>query len=45
LAKSGKGWWRLSKSIPVHHAMNNDWFEEQGLIKLTKQWYLLNKVS
>jgi RNA-directed DNA polymerase len=34
LAKSGKGWWRLSMSIPVHHAMTNAWFEEQGLINL-----------
>lgn len=42
LAKSEKGWWRLSRSIPVHHAMNNNWFEEQGLINLTKQRALLN---
>lgn len=30
-ARSGKGWWRLSKSIPVHQAMNKDWFKEIGL--------------
>lgn len=42
LAKSEKGWWRLSRSIPVNHAMNNAWFEEQGLINLTKQRALLN---
>lgn len=42
LAKSGKGWWRLSRSIPVNHAMNNAWFEEQGLINLMKQRALLN---
>lgn len=36
LAKSGKGWWRLSGSIPVQHAMTNKWFEEQGLINLLK---------
>ncbi len=42
LAKSEKGWWHLSKSIPVNHAMNNAWFEEQGLINLTKQRALLN---
>lgn len=42
LAKSEKGWWRLSRSIPVHHAMDNAWFEEQGLINLTKQRALLN---
>jgi RNA-directed DNA polymerase len=38
LAKSGKGWWRLSKSIPVHHAMSKVWFKEIGLIDL-----MLNK--
>ena len=41
LAKSGKGWWHLSKSIPIHHAMDNAWFEQQGLISLTKQGALL----
>ena len=35
VAKSGKGWWRLSMSIPVHHALNNTWFKEQGLVNLT----------
>ncbi|RZI45379.1 group II intron reverse transcriptase/maturase [Candidatus Finniella inopinata] len=34
VAKSGKGWWRLSLSIPVHHAMDNNWFKEIGLINL-----------
>ena len=42
LARSGKGWWRLSKSIPAHHAMNNAWFDEKGLINLSKQRALLN---
>jgi RNA-directed DNA polymerase len=42
LAASGKGWWHLSKSIPVQHAMNNAWFEKQGLINFTKQRALLN---
>lgn len=41
LAKSGKGWWRLSGSIPVHHAMDNVWFEQKGLITLAKQGALL----
>ncbi len=36
LAKSGKGWWRLSKSPPIHHAMTDNWFNDQGLINLTK---------
>jgi RNA-directed DNA polymerase len=34
LATSGKGWWRLSKSVPVHHAMNNAWLKEMGLVTL-----------
>ena len=41
LAKSGKGWWRLSRSIPIHHAMDKAWFEQNGLINLTKQRSLL----
>ena len=42
LAKSEKGWWRLSVSIPVHHAMNNSWFREIGLINLMPNKALLN---
>ena len=42
LASSGKGWWRLSMSPPVSHAMNNAWFEKQGLVSLAKQRVLLN---
>ena len=41
LAKSGKGWWRLSSSPAIHQAMSNNWFNEQGLINLTKQRTLL----
>lgn len=37
LAKSGKGWWRLSMSVPVHHAMTNTWFNEKGLINLEQK--------
>jgi len=33
-AKSGKGWWRLSGSPALHHAMSNAWFEEMGLVNL-----------
>lgn len=36
LVSSGKGWWRLSMSPPVHQAMNNAWFRKQGLISLAK---------
>jgi hypothetical protein len=42
LAKAGEGWWRLSKSLFLHQAMTNTWFEEQGLINLTKQRASLN---
>ena len=34
LAMSGKGWWRLSRSVPLHQAMSNDWFKKIGLINL-----------
>lgn len=34
LALSGKGHWRKSRSPQVQHAMNNEWFEEQGLYNL-----------
>lgn len=37
LVSSGKGWWRLSLTPPVNQAMNNAWFEKQGLISLAKQ--------
>ena len=41
LAKSSKGWWRLSKSIPVHEAMNDAWFGKLGLVNLSQRWSLL----
>jgi RNA-directed DNA polymerase len=31
-AASGKGWWRLSHHPVVQQAMNNAWFQSQGLI-------------
>jgi hypothetical protein len=34
LALSGKGHWRKSRSPQVQHAMNNEWFVEQGLYNL-----------
>ena len=42
VAKSGKGWWRLSIAPPVQYAMNNAWFDKQGLISLRKKSTLLN---
>jgi group II intron reverse transcriptase/maturase len=35
IALSGKGLWRKSGSPQVQHAMNNNWFEEQGLYSLS----------
>lgn len=34
IALSGKGHWRKSGSPQIQHAMNNNWFEEQGLYNL-----------
>jgi RNA-directed DNA polymerase len=34
VAKSGKGWWRLSKSPPSNMAMNLSWFNDLGLFCL-----------
>lgn len=36
-AKSCKGWWRLSSSPALHQALNNDWFEQLGLVNLQSQ--------
>jgi len=41
IGSSGKGWWRLSRTKPVHRALNNAWFENQGLISLKGKWDLL----
>lgn len=38
LASSGKGWWRLSKTPPVHQAMSADWFAQQGLSSLVLKY-------
>lgn len=37
IASSGKGWWRLSATPPLHQAMSNVWFEKQGLINLEQR--------
>lgn len=42
LAKSSKGWWRLSKAPPIHEAMSDTWFDEFGLVNLSQRWKLLN---
>lgn len=38
LAKSGKGWWRLSLSPAIHEAMNNAWFDKLGLVNLVQRY-------
>lgn len=42
IAKSGKGWWRLSNTPPVMKGMNNNWFYEIGLYSLTLNYDKLN---
>lgn len=40
-ALSGKGWWRLAGSPSATHAMNNQWFEELGLVNLVQRYATL----
>jgi RNA-directed DNA polymerase len=42
LAITGKGWWRLAGTPPVHEAMNLAWFEQQGLLSLAAHRKALN---
>ena len=35
LAKSNKGWWRISLNQTIHKALNNQWFANAGLVFLT----------
>ena len=37
LAKSSKGWWRLSLNPNIHTAMSNVWFDKSGLVSLEKK--------
>ena len=41
IAKSGKGWWRLSGSPTAHEAMNNQWFRKIGLFELVETYQRL----
>jgi hypothetical protein len=43
LALSAKGWWRKAGSLQVQEAMPSTWFEELGLINLTKHYAKLNQ--
>jgi len=36
LGSSGKGWWRLALTPALHRALNNAWFDKQGLLSLAK---------
>jgi RNA-directed DNA polymerase len=38
LALSGGGWWSKSRYPQANHAMSNEWFNEQGLVSLTKRY-------
>ena len=44
LAKSSKGWWRMSRNPVINQALPNKWFEKQGLYSLRK-WYELLHVK
>ncbi|MEJ2709142.1 MAG: group II intron reverse transcriptase/maturase [Anaerolineales bacterium] len=43
LALSGKGWWRLAGSPQAHEAMDNAWFQEQGLVNLSHRYATLKQ--
>lgn len=38
IGSSGKGWWRLAKTSALHRALNQEWFEKQGLLSLETSW-------
>jgi RNA-directed DNA polymerase len=38
LAKSSKGWWRLSRNPVINSALPNSWFREQGLYSLFEEY-------
>ena len=41
-ALSGKGWWRLAGTTQASEAISLVWFNNQGLISLSR-WYLTVK--
>jgi len=43
LALSGKGWWRKAGSPPAAEAMNNAWFQAQGLVTLIHRYAALQQ--
>jgi RNA-directed DNA polymerase len=40
-ALSGKGWWRLAGTPGANQAMNNQWFDESGLVNLVQRYETL----
>lgn len=40
-AASGKGWWRLAHHPVVQQAMNNAWFQAQGLLTPLERYLAL----
>jgi RNA-directed DNA polymerase len=45
VGSSGKGWWRLSYTHPVHRALNITWFNDQKLFCLEEHWVKLLNAS
>lgn len=41
LAKSSKGWWRLSHNPIIHMAIPNSWLKQRGLVSLQERHQLL----
>lgn len=44
LAKSSRGWWRLSAAPQLHLAMSNEWFNKLGLISLNSEYLKLKGI-
>jgi len=38
LGKAGRSWWRISKSPPIHEAMNAKWFRQAGLVNRVQRY-------
>jgi RNA-directed DNA polymerase len=43
LGSSGKGWWRLSRTRQAHKAMDKQWFEMIGLVRLARRYRELKR--
>ena len=42
-AACGRGWWRMAHTPSAQQAMNNQWFQDQGLVALTARYLELNQ--